>query len=119
MASGTINRPVFSRVVSINLEQPTYWEIVQANVREASGALVGSIILKCITDTQSNSGIVKLDVTPTAYAFIPAMVTNSQWDYVTTRVLRAYYTTQGYVTINAPFTSGEYVTISFSVGLIV
>lgn len=105
-------RPMYSKTLIVTCAMPTYWEIVQSNVKENGGIVYGSLILKCIANVQSNEGIVNLGVTFPAYSFTPAMVSNGLWDYVPTRMVRAYINAGGYITMNTAFTAGEYVTIT-------
>lgn len=116
MASGTINRPAYSRVIIPTLVDATNWEIVQSNIREASGSVVGSIILKCKNSVSMAGDIVSTGLTLPAYAFLVGMVSASQWDYVPTRFVRVYFKTSGIVSIGTSFTAGEYLTIGFNVG---
>ena len=119
MATGTINRPAYSRVINPTLLDATNWEIIQSNIREASGAVVGSIILKCKNSVSNAGEIVSTGLSLTAYAFLVGMVTANQWDNVPTRFVRVYFKTSGIVSIGTSFTAGEYLTIGFNVGSVV
>lgn len=116
MASEKHLRPMYSNVLNVTNTDPTNWELVQANVRENCGVVVGSVILKCLNDINSNTPFINLGTTFTAYAFTTLIVTSNQWDYVPTRILRAYINANGNVSTNAQFTAGEYITITFALG---
>ena len=119
MASGTINRPAYSRVITPTLVDSTNWELTQSSIREASGAVVGSIILKCKNTVSSAGDIVSTGLTLPAYIFLIGMVSASQWDYVPTRFVRVYFKGDGNLVINASFTAGEYLTIGINAGITV
>lgn len=116
MASGTEPRQMYSTLLNVTNSDPTHWEIVQANVKENCGVVAGCVILKCIANVSSNTPIINLGKSFNAYSFTTIMVSNGQWDYVVTRVLRAYINANGNVSCNTSFTSGEYITITFAIG---
>ena len=111
-----------SRVLSPNVIANDYFSIIHSNLRVISeDILIGSIILKCEKDYDSDyfskqAKILDLGQAFKAYSMFPCVVTDKQWDYEATRVTRAYLNTDGYLISSTPYHAGEFITISFNTG---
>lgn len=118
MATGTINLPVSSKVLSPTLVATSNFEIVQSSIREIDNhAIVGCLILKCTANWNSNDYIFTLGTPLPSYTFLMAGVRSSQWNGAVTRSTVFYYNTDGRINSNTNYSAGEYITIEFNVGL--
>lgn len=118
MATGTINLSVSSKMLSVTLSTTSNFEIIQSNVREIDNhAIVGSVILKCKANWNSNDTIFSLGTTIPAYTFLLASVRAGQWDAAVTRMTMFYFNANGNINSNTSYSVGEYITVEFNVGL--
>ena len=118
MAVDIIKQPVSSDNLPVSLLATNNFELVNTSVRKVDDhILVGSVILKCISNWNSNDYIFTLNLRIPTYTFLMATVSASQWNYAVTRVTRWYYNTGGRINSNTSYTAGEYITIAFNVGL--
>lgn len=118
MATGTINLPASSKVLSPTLLATSNFEIVQSSIREIDNhAIVGCLILKCTANWNSNDYIFTLGTPLSSYTFLMAGVRSTQWSGAVTRNTVLYYNSDGRINSNTSYSAGEYITIEFNVGL--